>query len=189
MTKLIMATAALLAIVSNASAAITPAEAKRLDAAATIAQPIRNDIPEDIWNRARCVAVIPDLKKADLAELMRLLAGPQAAARLHAQGEILSRGRSAEATTALAKLAADANAALEARVVAIFTLKQLDGPGSHPTLVQLAGDAAVREFALRALTDRKKELAGVDPALFVAVLAVTLLQLRLSKRWVHYDHT
>src|SRR5262249_49569254 len=91
--------------------------------------------------------------------------------RLHAQGEILHRGRSEEATAALVKLASDSSAALEGRVAAIFTLKQLDGPASHPALTKLAGDAAVREFALRALTDRKKELANLDPSLFVAALA------------------
>jgi lipid-binding SYLF domain-containing protein len=65
MVKRITAAAALLlATVSSASAAITPSEAKRLEAAATIVQEIRGEIPDDIWSRARCVAVIPDLKKA-----------------------------------------------------------------------------------------------------------------------------
>ena len=64
MVRLIAAAAALLATVSAASAAITPAEAKRLEAAATIVQSIKRDIPEDVWSRARCVAVIPDLRKA-----------------------------------------------------------------------------------------------------------------------------
>jgi lipid-binding SYLF domain-containing protein len=64
MVRLIAAAAGLLATVSAASAAITPAEARRLDAAATIVQSIKSDIPEDIWSHARCVVVIPDLKKA-----------------------------------------------------------------------------------------------------------------------------
>ena len=72
---------------------------------------------------------------------------------------------------ALVKLASDAQAPLEGRVAAIFALKQLDGKDSHPALLKLADDAAVREFALRALTDRKKELAGLDTKLFVAALA------------------
>src|SRR5258708_7071388 len=65
MVKRITAAAALLlATVSGASAAITPSETKRLEAAATIVQEIRGEVPDDIWNRARCVVVIPDLKKA-----------------------------------------------------------------------------------------------------------------------------
>ena len=64
MLRLIGTAAALLATVSSASAAITPSETKRLEAAATIVREIKDDVPEDIWSRARCIVVIPDLKKA-----------------------------------------------------------------------------------------------------------------------------
>jgi putative heme-binding domain-containing protein len=50
-------------------------------------------------------------------------------------------------------------------------LKQLDGRQSHQSLLTLAEDDAVREFALRALTDRKQELDGLDTKPFVAALA------------------
>ncbi|HEY1187229.1 MAG TPA: PVC-type heme-binding CxxCH protein [Gemmata sp.] len=113
----------------------------------------------------------PDLKKADLGQLVKLLAAPQAVTRLHAQGEVLARGTSAEATKALVALASDASAPVEGRAAAVFTLKQLDGKGSHAALLKLAEDATVREFALRALTDRKSELAGLDARPFVAALA------------------
>jgi putative heme-binding domain-containing protein len=116
-------------------------------------------------------APFPNLKEARLADLVRHLSGPNSVARLHSQREILRRGRKAEATAALVKLAADAGARLEGRVVAIFTLKQLDGKDSHPALLKLAGDPVVREFALRALTDRKKDLKGLDTRPFVAALA------------------
>jgi len=59
-----IAGAALLASVVSASAAIKPAEAARLAAAARVVQDIQATIPQEYWNRARCVAVIPDLKKA-----------------------------------------------------------------------------------------------------------------------------
>src|SRR5262249_61687952 len=52
-----------------------------------------------------------------------------------------------------------------------LTLKQLDGKDSPPALLKLAGDPVVREFALRALTDRTKELKGLDARPFVAALA------------------
>jgi lipid-binding SYLF domain-containing protein len=39
-------------------------EASRLTLAANAVREIRNEIPEDYWSRARCVLVIPELKKA-----------------------------------------------------------------------------------------------------------------------------
>jgi putative heme-binding domain-containing protein len=108
---------------------------------------------------------------ADLPQLVRQLSGPNAVARLHSQREILRRGRKAETTEALVRLASDAGAPLEGRVAALFTLKQLDGKDSRDVLVKLAADGAVREFALRALTDRARELDGLDPQLFIAALA------------------
>src|ERR1700737_3338675 len=44
--------------------AVVLAEAVKLTAAAGVVQEIRTTIPPDVWSRARCVAVIPDLKKA-----------------------------------------------------------------------------------------------------------------------------
>jgi putative membrane-bound dehydrogenase-like protein len=113
----------------------------------------------------------PNLKEAALEDLVRYLAVRQSVTRLHAQGEVLRRGRNAAATRALVALASSSTAAPEGRVAAIFTLKQLDGSDSHPELIELAGDAVVREFALRALADRKDELEGIGPAPFVAALA------------------
>ena len=54
----------LLATAVSAGAAVRPAEAERLAVAARTIQEIRSEIPEDLWTRARCVVVIPDLKKA-----------------------------------------------------------------------------------------------------------------------------
>ncbi|MCI0705589.1 MAG: CotH kinase family protein [Planctomycetia bacterium] len=112
----------------------------------------------------------PNLKEAKLEELIKLLSAPQSVTRLHVQGEILKRGKNAETSKALIALASDAKAPLEGRLVAILTLKQLDGKDSHAALLKLAGDPAVREFALRVLTDRKTELAGIDTKPFAAAL-------------------
>src|SRR5205085_1722816 len=46
-------------------------------------------------------APFPDLKQADLGRLIGLLSGPSSVARLHAQREILRRGRNARASEAL----------------------------------------------------------------------------------------
>jgi putative membrane-bound dehydrogenase-like protein len=116
-------------------------------------------------------AQFPDLKQADQGRLIGLLSGPNSVARLHAQREILRRGRNAGASEALVKLASDGAAPLEGRAAAVFALKQLDGKDAHPALLKLADDAAVREFALRALTDRRKELDGLGTKPFVAALA------------------
>src|SRR5207244_6757171 len=97
-------------------------------------------------------APFPNLGESDLGSLIGRLSGPNSVARLHSQREILRRGRQVEATEALVTLASDAGAPREGRAAAVFTLKQLDGKDSHPALLKLAEDAAVREFALRALT-------------------------------------
>jgi lipid-binding SYLF domain-containing protein len=64
MQKLIVTAAVLLTTAASAGAAIRPGEAERLAAAARAVQEIRTEIDDDLWNRGRCVAVIPDLKKA-----------------------------------------------------------------------------------------------------------------------------
>lgn len=115
----------------------------------------------------------PDMnfKTADLGGLIGALAAPSPVPRLQAQCETLKRGRSAPMTRALVDLAADSSNPLYGRLAAIFTLKQLDGPESHPAILKLADDPATREFALRALTDRKTQLKGLDRKPFVAALA------------------
>jgi putative heme-binding domain-containing protein len=105
------------------------------------------------------------------AELIDGLCGPNAASRFHCQREILRRGPSPETTRALVDLASDPSRPLHGRVAAIFALKQVDGVGSHGALLKLAGDQTVREFAFRALADRKAELGGVEAATFRAALA------------------
>ncbi|HEV3338754.1 MAG TPA: PVC-type heme-binding CxxCH protein [Pirellulales bacterium] len=113
----------------------------------------------------------PDLKKATLDEVVASLASPRSVTRLHAQGEVLQRGRNAAATQALQRLASDEAARLEGRVAALFTLKQLDGKDSHKALLKLTQSSPVREFALRALTDRRQEIDGLDSQPFVAALS------------------
>src|ERR1700674_5287934 len=53
---------------ASAFAALSREQVKRLNESATILSELRNSpdkaIPEDLWNKARCVLVIPSLKKA-----------------------------------------------------------------------------------------------------------------------------
>src|SRR5437660_407179 len=60
MRKVITASAILLMTAGHTFAS----EASRLTLAATAVREIRNEIPEEYWNRARCVLVVPELKKA-----------------------------------------------------------------------------------------------------------------------------
>ncbi len=113
---------------------------------------------------------VPDLKQIALPDLIRRLDAPQSVIRLHVQGEILARGVNAETSAALVALAANDNASLEGRVAALFTLKQLDGKNSQAALLKLSEVPAVREFALRALTDRSSETEGIPLTPFVYAL-------------------
>jgi lipid-binding SYLF domain-containing protein len=58
----------LVLIAASAFAALSKDEVKRLNESATILSELRNSpdkaIPEDLWNKAQCVLVIPSLKKA-----------------------------------------------------------------------------------------------------------------------------
>jgi putative membrane-bound dehydrogenase-like protein len=112
-----------------------------------------------------------DPRRAGLTELIDGLCGLNAASRFDFQRELIGRGRAPETTRALSDLAADPSRPLHGRVAAILAIKQIDGPGAHGILRTLLNDAAVREFALRALADRKTELGGVEAAPFVAALA------------------
>ncbi len=112
----------------------------------------------------------PDLQAASDEQLVGYLASPSAVYRLHSQLQILRRGRHAARTKLLASLSADDKIPLYGRVAAIFTLKQLDGPDSQATLLKLAKDPSVCEFAMRALTDRKSQLDGISTEPFISAL-------------------
>jgi glucose/arabinose dehydrogenase len=117
---------------------------------------------------------LPAPAEADPDALIRLLGSGSALHRLQAQREILRRGRPEAFAPALKKQAAASEEPLYARIAAIFTLKQLRGPGSHDFLLRLArakDETRVQAFALRALSDRKSQLKGVPTEPFVEALA------------------
>jgi putative membrane-bound dehydrogenase-like protein len=113
---------------------------------------------------------LPALVDASLGELINQLSVPYSVRRMHAQGELLRRGPAEQTSEALLTLATDSAASTEGRVAAIFTLKQLDGAASHPALLRLTSDDQIREFALRALTDRASQLDGLTSRPFVEAL-------------------
>lgn len=111
----------------------------------------------------------PDLKAASSEFLASSLSPTSAVWRLAAQRELIRRGDKPGVAEALRTLALSREA-LPSRVAALFTLLQLQGPGCHEFLVKSAEAPELREFALRALADRRGPAATVPTSLFLAAL-------------------
>ena len=113
----------------------------------------------------------PDLKKQSAEQLAANLKSESKTMRFYAQQEFLRRATSgtqdADKILAIAK---DASAPLYGRVAAIFTYKQYLGEKSTPALISLAEDAAVREWALRAIADIKAQNGGLASSIFTKYL-------------------
>ncbi len=111
----------------------------------------------------------PDLNEASTEELAALLKSGSAVTRLQAQQALLTR--SEEATAAAAwEIAADQSLPLYSRVAGIFTYAQAAKENGVDNLVTLISDDKVKEFALRALADRKAFLEDVPLEPFVQSL-------------------
>lgn len=107
----------------------------------------------------------PDLKKLSVDELAEMLKAKNSVARFHAQQEMLSRNLD-EAAAAALKIATDQSLALESRVAGVYTYAQAACSQGVAELIKLSKEDKMREFALRALADRKSCLAGVPLDLF-----------------------
>ncbi len=121
-------------------------------------------VPED-WS----YAAFPNLKTASVQELGELLKAHNSVARFHAQQELLTRPEG-EAIDAAWAVANDAALPLEARVAGVYTYAQLTCGSGADKLVELAEQDNMREFALRALTDRKTCLEAVPLQPFLAAV-------------------
>lgn len=118
-------------------------------------------IPKD-WE----YVAFPDLQEASVAELQEILKSGSGTARLHAQQELITRPAE-EAAEAAWEIASDKNLDLDLRVAGIYTYAQVGKESAIMNLVQLASEREVREFALRALADRKPFLADVPLEPFI----------------------
>lgn len=116
-------------------------------------------------------AAYVDVTKSKDAELPALLASRSGVQRLEAQREIISRGQKKEFADGIYGIAKDGAQPLYGRVAAIFTFKQLYGQGANKPLLDLVGDETIREFVLRAVTDRLGELEGVPAKPYVDALS------------------
>lgn len=112
----------------------------------------------------------PDLKKMSDADLAGQIGSDSAVMRLEAQREMISRAVKPVFSEKLLALAKDNTADIGKRVAAVFTYKQLLGENANAELNKLTNTDSIREFVLRALSDRKTQLKGVDQATFVSSL-------------------
>ncbi|MGV3587623.1 MAG: DUF7133 domain-containing protein [Adhaeribacter sp.] len=119
-------------------------------------------VPQN-WN----YKAFPNLKQASVKELAALLTSPSAVARLNASQELLTRPAK-QATKAAWQVAANKKLPLANRVAGIYTYAQAAGESGIKNLVKLTQETEVREFALRALADRKTHLTKVPLEPFLA---------------------
>lgn len=108
----------------------------------------------------------PDLNEASIEELQSLLSSASSVARLYAQQELITRPEE-EAAEAALELARNKELPLDVRAAGIYTYAQAAKENGIEGLVQLTSEPAVREFALRALADRKSFVKKVPVEPFV----------------------
>ncbi|SFI24819.1 DUF7133 domain-containing protein [Planctomicrobium piriforme] len=125
-------------------------------------------VPKDLK-----IVPFPDLQQLQAPQLIALLDAPDQKHRQHAQLELLRRGKNAETTAALVAAIKSESASLFGKVAAIYTLKQLDGATSNSALIEVTKIPSLQAAALRALTDRKSEVAGLPNEPFLAGLTST----------------
>ncbi|WP_341224546.1 HEAT repeat domain-containing protein [uncultured Arcticibacterium sp.] len=108
----------------------------------------------------------PDLKAASVAELAELLKAGNSVTRFHAQQALLKRPL-AEAAAAALKVAIDKTLSLQVRVAGLYTYAQAACGDGVAELLKLSEEDKMREFALRALADRKTCLDAVPVKPFI----------------------
>lgn len=122
-------------------------------------------VPKD-WK----YSAFPDIKKSSVKELATLLQSASSVARLNAQQELLKRSAK-DAMKVSWAIAADKKLPLYSRVAGVFTYAQAAGENGTSNLLKLISDNDVKEFALRALADRKTASKNVPIEPFIQALA------------------
>lgn len=124
----------------------------------------------------------PDLRKADDAHLLTYLDSPSAVRRLATQREMLRRGDNPALDKGLLQLISSSDP-LASRVAAVFTYRLLHGEAANAALVEIASsNAELREFALRAMLDKKND-AAVPAKPFIDALEDSNPRVRLTAAW------
>jgi putative membrane-bound dehydrogenase-like protein len=126
-------------------------------------------------------ARLPDLSTANALQLVALLESRSAVCRINAQRKLIEDHQvDDKVKTALISLATKKTALLESRVAAIFTLEQLFGQQIQKEFMTMSKDQSIREFAIRALSNRKSQLKGLDSKLFIQHLDDTDARVQLQ---------
>lgn len=112
---------------------------------------------------------MPDLASADIDELVDLLLENSATVRIYAQQELIKRG-SQEAASEAWDLVIDTEAPDYSRVAAMYAYSQILGEEAVPQLLELINDSTIKEYVIRAITDRKAFLSSLSIAPFVEAL-------------------
>ena len=112
---------------------------------------------------------MPDLPSADIDDLVDMLSESSATIRIYAQQELINRGSDKAAKAAL-ELANDEDAADFARVAAMYAYTQIKGVEAIPQLMKLMNDEQLKEYVIRAVTDRKEFLSELSIEPFVEAL-------------------
>lgn len=121
----------------------------------------------------------PDVKEASEEQLVALLKSASAVARLAAQQELLSRSKD-KAAQAGWEVANDKSLPLAARVAGIYTYAQAAGEAGIKKLGSLSAEEDVKEFALRAMADRKPWLKAVPLEPFLKGLKDSSVRVRIA---------
>lgn len=111
----------------------------------------------------------PDLKAATVPDLGELLKAGNSVTRFHAQQELLQRPATEAAEVALS-VAQDQSLPLAVRVAGVYTYAQAACGDGVEALLALSKEDKMREFALRALTDRKTCLESVPVQPFLTAV-------------------
>ena len=111
----------------------------------------------------------PNLKTASVNQIADLLKSNSAVARLNAQQELITRPSKAAIKVSW-NIASDKGLATDIRAAGIFTYAQITGESGVSNLIKLTSDNLVKEFALRALSDRKPYLKNVPLEPFINAL-------------------
>lgn len=110
-----------------------------------------------------------DISKSSVKQLAALLRSESAVQRLAAQQELLKRPAK-DAAKAVWTVAEDKKAPLYVRVAGMYTYAQVAGAEGIDNLAKLASESDMREYALRALADRKPYVAKVPVEPFLKAL-------------------
>lgn len=111
----------------------------------------------------------PNFKKATVAQLATFLLAKNGVTRLAAQQELLKRPAK-EAASATWRIVTTKSNPLESRVAAMYTYIQITQKEGTANLLKLVDDEQMKEYAIRALADRKAIAKELPTSPFVSAL-------------------